>query len=66
MAGCEVTVYGCPTYDINRLCRYDRRAIDKNCGGCPRTTDANYLQAQGLWVPGISHNLPGAETRGSK
>jgi hypothetical protein len=51
----EVTIYACKTYDVNRLCRFDRRAIDTNCAGCPRTTDAAYLQTNGLWVPGISH-----------
>lgn len=58
MAGCEVTVYGCPTYDINRPCRFDRRAIDRFCDGCPRTTDQAYLESNGLWVVGISHQLP--------
>jgi hypothetical protein len=47
--------YGCQDYDINRLCRFDRRAIDRSCDGCPRTTDSDYLQAQGLWVAGVSH-----------
>lgn len=41
--------------DINRLCRFDRRAIDRGCDGCPRTTDKDYLTDQGLWIAGISH-----------
>jgi len=47
--------YGCQQFDRDRLCRYDRRAIDCLCDGCPRTTDAEYLKQQGLWVPGVSH-----------
>lgn len=47
--------YGCQQYDINRLCRFDRRAIDRGCDGCPRTTDKDYLTDQGLWIAGISH-----------
>jgi len=50
--------YGCKEYDINRLCRFDRRGIDRLCDGCPRTTDQDYLEANGLWVVGISHPLP--------
>ena len=48
--------YGCQQYDITRLCRYDRRAIDRKCEGCPRTTDSEYLKSMGLWINGISHN----------
>lgn len=53
-----MTRYGCQDYDITRLCRYDRRAIDRRCDGCPRTTDQAYLESQGLWIIGISHRLP--------
>ena len=47
--------YGCQKYNINRLCRFDRRAIDRKCDGCPRTTDRDYLASQGLWVAGIAY-----------
>lgn len=47
--------YGCQKYDINRLCRFDRRAIDRKCDGCPRITDLYYLESMGLMVPGVSH-----------
>lgn len=51
--------YGCQQYDITRLCRYDRRAIDRWCDGCPRTTDKEFLESMGLWVIGVSHsNMP--------
>ena len=49
------TPYGCQHYAISRLCRFDRRAIDRKCDGCPRTTDQAYLTQAGLWVPGVSH-----------
>lgn len=48
--------YGCQQYDITRLCRFDRRAIDRACDGCKRITDVEYLQMMGLWIDGISHN----------
>ena len=47
--------YGCQQYDQNRLCRFDRRAIDHNCAGCPRTTDRDYLERMGLLIEGVSH-----------
>lgn len=47
--------YGCQQYAITRRCRFDRRAIDRKCDGCPRTTDQAYLTQAGLWVPGVSH-----------
>lgn len=47
--------YGCQKYDINRLCRFDRRAIDRKCDGCQRTTDRAYLESMGLWIKGVSH-----------
>jgi len=47
--------YGCQQYAIDRLCRFDRRAIDRGCDGCQRTTDSEYLQSMGLWISGISH-----------
>lgn len=50
--------YGCQKYDIDRLCRFDRRALDRRCDGCPRTTDKVELERMGLWVVGISHPLP--------
>ena len=50
--------YGCQEYDIKRLCRFDRRALDRKCDGCQRTTDRAYLESQGLWVIGVSHALP--------
>lgn len=53
--------YGCQQYDINRLCRFDRRAIDRGCDGCPRTTDKDYLTVQDLWVAGVSHQMPPPE-----
>ena len=56
MTGMAVRVaYGCRNYDINRLCRYDRRALDRKCDGCQRMTDRDYLESQGLWIIGISH-----------
>lgn len=48
-------IYGCQQYDINRLCRFDRRAIDSRCDGCERKTDQAYLESQGLWIEGVSH-----------
>lgn len=48
--------YGCQQYDTTRLCRFDRRALDRKCDGCPRTTDREYLESQGLWIEGISHD----------
>lgn len=47
--------YGCQQYDINRLCRFDRRAVDRKCDGCQRVTDREYIEANGCWIPGISH-----------
>ena len=47
--------YGCQKYDITRLCRFDRRALDRKCDGCPRVTDSDYLIEQGLWVPGVAY-----------
>lgn len=47
--------YGCQKYAVERLCRFDRRAIDRKCDGCQRKTDREYLAGQGLWVEGISH-----------
>ena len=47
--------YGCQQYDTTRLCRFDRRALDRKCDGCPRTTDRDYLESQGLWVPGVAY-----------
>lgn len=47
--------YTCQKYDINRMCRFDRRAIDRACNGCQRTTDKDYLTVQGLWAAGVSH-----------
>lgn len=49
------TPYGCQEYSFDRLCRFDRRAIDRKCDGCPRTTDREYLAGQGLWIEGVSH-----------
>ena len=46
--------YGCQQYDADRLCRFDRRAIDHNCTGCPRTTDRAYLERMGLWIEGVA------------
>lgn len=47
--------YGCQEYSPARLCRFDRRAISQKCGGCPRTTDKDYLTSMNLWVQGVSH-----------
>lgn len=47
--------YACQLYDRARLCRYDRRAIDRRCDGCQRATDVYFLVNQGLWVEGVSH-----------
>ena len=47
--------YGCQRFDAGRLCRFDRRAIDRRCDGCQRLTDRDYLAGQGLWIEGISH-----------
>lgn len=47
--------YGCQAYAVNRLCRFDRRAIDRKCDGCPRTTDKAELSRMGLWIKGVSH-----------
>ncbi len=51
----EIMTYGCQQYDPQRLCRYDRRAIDRRCDGCQRTTDRAYLESMSLWIHGISH-----------
>lgn len=48
--------YACQAFDINRLCCFDRRAIDRRCDGCKRKTDKVYLESQGLLVLGVSHN----------
>ena len=55
--------YDCQQYSIARMCRFDRRAADRKCDGCPRTTDKAYLVRHGLWVDGVSHS---DETRGEK
>lgn len=47
--------YGCQRYDVNRACRFDRRAVSRKCDGCNRVTDRAYLQSMGLWVDGVSH-----------
>lgn len=47
--------YGCQQYDATRLCRFDRRALDRKCDGCQRVTDREYLESQGLWIEGVSH-----------
>ncbi|MGB4064235.1 MAG: hypothetical protein WBK19_10460 [Azonexus sp.] len=49
--------YECQQYDATRLCRFDRRALDRKCDGCPRTTDRDYLESQGLWVPGVAYEV---------
>lgn len=49
-------LYDCQRYDPARLCRYDRRAIDRGCDGCKRNTDRIYLIEQCLWIAGVSHN----------
>jgi hypothetical protein len=48
--------YACQQYDINRPCRFDRRAIDRACDGCQRMTDEEFLRSMGLWAIGVSHN----------
>lgn len=50
--------YACQQFERDRLCRYDRRALDRKCDGCQRNTDLAYLESQGLWIIGISHALP--------
>lgn len=45
--------YGCQKYDASRLCRFDRRAIDRKCDGCTRVTDKDYLESMGLWIEGV-------------
>jgi hypothetical protein len=47
--------YVCQQYDATRLCRFDRRALDRKCDGCQRVTDREYLESQGLWIEGVSH-----------
>ena len=46
--------YGCQQYDQNRLCRFDRRAIDRKCDGCERPSDKDYLESMGLWIQGVA------------
>lgn len=53
--------YGCQRYDIGRMCHYDRRAIDRRCDGCQRTTDVEFLKSMGLWVEGVSHPASSGE-----
>lgn len=48
--------YGCQTSTLDRLCRFDKRAIDERCNGCTRVTDKKYLESMQLWIDGISHN----------
>ena len=47
--------YWCQSFDVTRMCRFDRRAVDSKCDGCPRTTDKDYLISLNLWVEGVSH-----------
>lgn len=49
--------YGCQQYDVTRLCRFDRRALDRKCDGCERVTDRAYLESQGLWVPSVAYEV---------
>lgn len=49
--------YGCQAYDATRLCRFDRRAIDRKGDGCQRTTDRDYLKSMLLWIEGVSHGV---------
>lgn len=49
--------YGCQRYAVSRLCRYDHRAVDRKCDGCPRVTDRQYLESMGLWIQGVSHRV---------
>lgn len=49
--------YGCQKYDATRLCRFDRRALDRKCDGCQRVTDMEYLESQGLWIEGIAYGV---------
>jgi len=58
--------YGCQQYDITRLCRFDRRALDSRCDGCQRVTDKDYLSLMGLWVKGVSHKGESIENTGDK
>lgn len=51
--------YGCQQYSAQRLCRFDRRSLDRKCDGCERVTDEVELKRMGLWVAGVSHE--GAE-----
>ena len=51
----QSNTYGCQEYSIERLCRFDRRAADIRCNGCKRITDREYLEHQGLWIDGVSH-----------
>lgn len=46
--------YGCQKFPVDRLCRFDRLAIDSGCTGCQRVTDKDYLAEHGLWVPGVA------------
>ena len=47
--------YGCQQYDATRLCRFDRRALDRKRDGCQRETDLAELKRMGLWIEGVSH-----------
>ena len=49
--------YGCQRYDVNRACRFDRRAVSRKCDGCNRVTDRAYLEGAGLWIDGVSHRV---------
>ena len=49
--------YGCQQYDVTRLCRFDRRALDRKCDGCPRETDSAELKRMGLWVPSVAYEV---------
>ncbi|MDO6385592.1 hypothetical protein [Uliginosibacterium sp. 31-12] len=43
-----VTPYACQSYTHGKPCRYDKRPADAQCAGCPRSSDLDYLAAQGV------------------
>lgn len=42
--------YACQSYTHGKPCRYDKRPDDRQCDGCPRSSDLEYLEGQGVDV----------------
>lgn len=42
---------------MSELCRHDQRMLTRECAGCMKPSDVDYLKQVGLWVPGVSHEV---------